>query len=348
MRWWLPLAGLAVLLVLVPVVAVVEVPGERDVKELLGVDQGEQCGPIVGKGDPGTWRREAPTPTLRDGPAGVVIGDGAYLVGGIVDFEDDGVTADSVDTVERFDFGTRRWETLPPLPRQLNHVSVATWRGDLYVVGGLVDDRQSGTANLWRFDTAARRWEELPSMPTARGAGGAVVAGDRLYVVGGLSGESWAPQLEAFDLRTQRWEQLPSMEVERDHLGAVHLDGILYVLGGRHRDQRPLRDFEAYDMRTGTWERLPDLPEATAGFGFEVVGDRLIAAGGEDLSERILTGRVWSYDPAAREWTPLPGMSRPKHGFAMVEYEDRLWAFSGSRCSGFFPVRGVDSWKPPA
>jgi hypothetical protein len=31
-----------------------------------------------------------------------------------------------------------------------------------------------------------------------------------------------------------------------------------------------------------------------------------------------------------------------------VEHDGRLWAFSGSRCSGFFPVRSVESWRPPA
>jgi N-acetylneuraminic acid mutarotase len=349
-NWRIPLAVLVCAVALVPIAAVAELPGEEPVKDLLGVGQTEPCGPIVNEGEPGVWRSEPQTPTLRDGPSGARVGSHAYLVGGIADFSDDGTTADSLATVERFDFRTGRYEELPPLPRELNHVALAEWEGDVYAVGGLEDDLEQyvATGDAWRYRVDERRWEPIAPMPTPRGAAGAAVIGDKLYVVGGLADRNRLRTLEAYDLRTGRWEQLEPMRVERDHLGVAALDGKLYALGGRQEDERPLTDFERYDPATGSWERLTGIPEATAGFGFEVYGGRLVAAGGEDLSRRVLTGSVWAYSPESDSWTRLPSMTWPKHGFAMVEHGGRLWAFSGSRCSGFFPVRSVESWRPSA
>ena len=350
MKWRIPLLVVLLGLVLVPVATVADLPGEGPVKELLGVDQAEPCGPIINGGDPDLWRPEPRTPTLRDGPAGAVAGSHAYLVGGIADFTDGGTTADSLDTVERFDFRTGRYQQLPPLPQELNHVALAAWSGDVYAVGGLEDDLEEFTATnrAWRYRPAERRWEPIAPMPTARGAAGAAVIGDRLYIVGGVADGRRLRTLEMLDLRTGGWSQLEPMDAERDHLGVAVLDGKLYALGGRRGDERPLVDFERYDPATDSWERLPTIPEATSGFGFEEYGGRLIAAGGEDLRRRVLTGSVWAYSPESESWSRMPAMSRPKHGFAMVEYDGRLWAFSGSRCSGFFPVRSVDSWRPPA
>ena len=139
------------------------------------------------------------------------------------------------------------------------------------------------------------------------------------------------------------------MTSARDHLGAAELDGMIYVLGGRRRDELPLTDFERYDPETDEWEMLPELPEGTAGFGFEEANGRLVATGGENLAERILSGRTWAYDPAEEEWSRLPDMQTPMHGHAMIEYRDRVRVFAGSHCSGFHPFRSSESLEvPPA
>jgi Kelch motif len=348
--WRIPLALVLLGLVVVPVATVAELPGEQPLKELLGVGQGETCGPIVNEGEPGVWRAEPRTPSLRDGPSGAVVGSHVYLIGGIARLTGTGTTADSLATVERFDFRTGRYEELPPLPRELNHVAVEAWGGHVYAIGGLLDDIESfeATDRAWRFDVDRERWEPIAPMPTARGAAGAAVLDGKLYVVGGVVDGNRQRTLEAYDLRTGRWSRLAPMRVGRDHLGVAVLGGRIYALGGRQADERPLTVFERYDPEADRWERLAAIPEATSGFGFVADGDRLIAAGGEDLSRRVLTGSVWSYSPESDRWSRLPGMSRPKHGFAMVRHEERLWAFSGSRCSGFFPVRSVESWRPPA
>jgi N-acetylneuraminic acid mutarotase len=350
MRWpvAIPVTLLALGAILVPLAAVVELPGEARLQEFLGQEYEEPCGPIVNRGDSGVWRQETAAPLERDGPSGVRVGHHVYLVGGIHSFDDEYRNVDSVHEVERLDLRTGEWEDLPPLPRGLNHVQIAAVDGDLYVLGGLTDRlwRFEATGQSWRFD--GDRWEPIAPLPTPRGAGAAVAIGKKIYVVGGVADDRRYTALEVYDVPTGTWEQLSPMRYSRDHLGAAELDGRLYVLGGRRGDDLPLTDFERYDPGSDEWETLPELPEGTAGFGFEEANGRLVATGGENLRERILTGRTWAYDPAEEDWTRLPDMSTPMHGHAMVEYRDRVIVFAGSRCSGYHPFRHSESLEVPS
>lgn len=345
----LPVAIIAAVLVLLPLAAIVELPGETAVQEFFGQKYEEPCGDTIHAGDGGAWREEPGAPLIRDGPSGVRVGRYAYLVGGIVSYDAKFEFVDGAEQLERFDLETSEWTELPPLRAQLNHVNLAAARGDLYVLGGLTAHlaESAATARAWRYDVETRRWERLPPMPTARGAGAAVAIGDRIYVAGGVADEQSRTELEAFDLDTERWERLAPMPTPRNHVGGATLGGRLYVLGGRDDSDISLTDFERYDPATERWERLPGPPEATAGFGFEAANGRLVAAGGENLRHRVMTGRTWAFAPDTREWDALPNMDTPMHGQAMVEYHGRVYVFAGSRCSGYHPFRSAASLEVP-
>jgi hypothetical protein len=336
------LAGVAFLSL--PLLAVVDVPGEQRVKELVGINV-DGCGPILNRGDERDWRREPDTPVLRDGPSSAAIGDRIYLVGGIRGWSEDYAIAHSLDTVEAFDVRTRRWERLPPLPRRLNHVNVAAVGGDLYALGGTSEsfERDVATGESWRYRVAERRWEPLPPMPTPRGAAGTAVVGDRIFVVGGRARRAVLPVVESFDTRTGRWEEHASMPTRRDHLAVTAHDGFVYALGGRKEDEVGLKTFERYDVARDTWEPLPEAPEPKAGFVLVDTPAGLVTAGGEDISEWTLYGGVFAYEPGSRRWRALPSMAEPKHGFGSEYVDGRLYVFGGSRCSGFYPVRSSAS-----
>src|SRR5918999_2611180 len=161
MRWAvaIPVGLLTLGVVLVPLAAVVELPGEAEVQELLGQEYREPCGPIVARGEGGAWREETPAPLERDGPSGVRAGHHVYLVGGIHEFDDEYRDVDSVEEVERLDLRTGEWEDMPPLPRGLNHVQVAGAGGELFVLGGLTDraSQFEATGQSWRYDAEAER-----------------------------------------------------------------------------------------------------------------------------------------------------------------------------------------------
>ena len=345
-----PLVLIGAVLVLLPLAVVVELPGETAVQEFFGQKYEEPCGPTIHAGKDGSWREEPAAPMVRDGPSGVRIGRFVYLVGGIDSFDKHFEYVDGAEQLERLDLVTGKWTDLPSMPAELNHVQLAAADGDLYALGGLTAHlaKYSATGRSWRYDTEAKRWTELAPMPTPRGAGGAVTIGRRIYVVGGVSGGERRTTLEAYNIDTGEWESRKPMSSPRDHLGAAALGGRLYVLGGRRNDEISLSDFERYDPASDTWERLPGPPEATAGFGFTAANGRLIAAGGENLRYRVLTGRALAYDPDTRDWHELPSMDTPMHGVAMVEYRGRVYTFAGSRCSGYHPFRSAASLEVPS
>jgi N-acetylneuraminic acid mutarotase len=335
--------GLAV----APLAAVMNLPGEGAVKQVIGMNP-DGC-IVRNAGDDGDWRAEPEMPTLRDGPGAAVAGSRVYLVGGIASFDESYDIAHSVATFESFDVATGRWDTLPPLPRARNHVAVAAVGEAIYAFGGETDRLRIGeaVAESWRYDIAARGWEPIAPLPTARGAAATAVVGRTIYVLGGVAHKRSLDTVESYDVDTGRWRREPSMPTRRDHVAAAALDGLVYAAGGRAEDRQSFRTFERYDPRTGGWTRLADLPEPKAGFELLATPAGLVAAGGENLRHWTLYGGVFRYAPATARWSALPSMASPRHGFGGAVIGDRLYAFGGSKCSGFFPTRSSSSMRLP-
>ncbi len=336
-------ALLAAGFVLAPLATVLPLPGERKLKELVGINP-DGC-IVRNAGDRSQWREAAALPSLRDGPAAATLGGSVYLLGGIESFTEDFRRARSVATFERLDIGSGQWTRLPPLPRALNHVALSAAGGMLYAFGGHTDSLREGeaTADAWRFDPKARRWEAIAPLPTARGAAAATVVDGRIYVVGGKRGQSSLATNESYDPRADEWRRHADMPTRRDHLGAVAFGRRIYAAGGRKEDEESLRTLEVYDPVTDAWRSAADLPEPKAGFGFVAGPDGPIAAGGEDLARWTLYGGVFGYRPDHDDWVPLPAMAEPRHGFGAAIVHGRLYALGGSRCSGFLPDTGSAS-----
>lgn len=349
---------LVVALLAVPVaLTVVEVPGESKVKDLLGVSvlpAGQECGEVRQAGSPnGPWRVERRLEGVRDEARAARVGDSIYLVGGItsLDLSADPITAQSVDTFERYDTGSGRYTSLPPLPARLNHTGVAAYRGDIYVVGGHTDDLElaKATGDAWRYSPEERRWEAIEPMPTPRGGHGLVVVGDRMYAIGGRNPARRLGTVEVYDFGTGRWSEAKSMPTPRDHVGVGVHRGQIYAAGGRQDDDYSLGAFERYDPALDRWLQLRDIPRPASSFDLESVGGRLVAAGGADALSRPswVSGQTWAYDPRAREWSQLARMPVPKHGAAAATVGGRLYLFGGSRCGEFRATSSTESLRVP-
>jgi N-acetylneuraminic acid mutarotase len=338
----LVLAAVLAAVILVPLAALVELPGESRLKSAVGFDT---CGPIENRGDAADWRVEPPTPTLRDGPASAQVDGLIYLLAGIETFTDDFQRARSLATFEVFDPATRRWSTLPPLPKALNHVAMAAVGGEIYSFGGNTDRLReyASTGESWRFLVKERRWEPVAPLPTPRGGAGTAVVGDRIFVAGGRAGDRSLDVVESYDTKTGRWSTHAPMPTRRDHLEVAVDGGRLYALGGRKEDVVSLATHERYDPAADAWSAVPGAPERKAGFAYVETPAGLVAAGGESLDEWRLFGGVFAFDPDSGRWRTLPSMAEPKHGFAGEYVDGRLYAIGGSRCSGFRPVRSSAS-----
>jgi N-acetylneuraminic acid mutarotase len=340
----LPLLAIGALLIGLPLVALTDTGAEDQVRDTLGLDT-SQCDPIVN--DDSRWQTGPALAYDRDEPRTAVIDGKVYLVGGVVKVEHqegDRLLLTPTADLTRFDPRTGGYEELAPLPRPLNHVGAAAYKGDLYVLGGYqrrVDADTKG--ELYRYDPATDRWSRLHSMPEPRAAMAVGVVGDQMIVAGGARDRVPDARAFAYDFRTRRWSRLPDMPSQREHVGEAVVDGKLYVLGGRAPQSLAVNNAERYDPATRRWERLDPLPVPVGGLAGVDVDGKVVAIGGGDDGRGTVSGAVQEFDPATGEWTRLPDMHIPRHGHGAAAVDGRLYAFGGSHCAYFNPTDDVES-----
>lgn len=340
----IPIALVAVVLVVLPVAALTESGFEVDVKETFGFHP-DSCAAPTNLASP--WSEGPPLTYKRDEPRVAVIEGDAYLVGGatsLLEEESGELLVDPTAALTRFDPRTGKYTELTPLPRPLNHIGVTAYRGDLYVLGGYGRQIDSNTSkDFYRYDPEADRWSRLPDLPRPRAAMAVGVIGDRLYVAGGARDGIPLNETYAFDFDSRQWSRLANMHSRREHVGEAVLGGKLYVLGGRAPESLGVNTAERFDPRTDRWERLAPMPVPGGGLAAVEEGGKVIAVAGGNDEAGTVNGAVQEFDPVTGEWTRLPDLRTPRHGHGTAVIDDRIWVFGGSDCAYFNATDKVES-----
>lgn len=289
----------------------------------------------------GGWSLDSSALSPRSEIAVARVGRYVYTVGG---FDS---SSQTTAVAERYDLRRKRVQRLPSMPVALNHPAAATWRGDLYVVGGYksATGLSQESAALYRFDADSRRWRELRSMKTPRGALTAQVIGDRLYAVGGARGGLALGTVEVYDLRRKTWKRAPAMPTAREHLGSAVVAGKLYVVAGRAVGKGNFRTLERYDPKTRRWTKLADLLRDRGGNAAATVNGRVVAVGGEEAAGTI--GLTEYYDRKTNRWTRVADMRTARHGLGVVGYRGRVYALQGGAVPGYSVSPAVESIAIP-
>ena len=290
----------------------------------------------------GAWQKLAPMPRPRQ-EVGVAILEGKiYVVAG---FDE---SAQSVNTVERYDPLTDTWESLPPLPapEPLNHVGTAASDGHLFVIGGLRQDF-SAVSSVFSFDPATGQWSEKANLPQARGALGVAVIDGLIYAAGGLP-RTRNTQFTVYDAVADLWTVLPDMPTGRDHLAALELQGSFYAFSGR--DSNVLKSAnEVYDPASGMWAARAPVPTPRGGIAAAVLQGRAYVFGGEGNPAPGSNGvfrEVEEYDPVTDSWRSMTTMPEGRHGIGAVSTQDRIFIPGGANAEGFGPTVRHDAFQP--
>lgn len=283
---------------------------------------------------PGTWMPRAAMPTPRSELPAVMVDGALYLPGGL----------GGLEVFERYDPRTDSWRRLAPLPAGRHHAMATGFRGRVYLFGGYDADWKP-TATAWVYDPATDRWSALPDLPEPRAAGAAVAAGDALCVVGGTGG---GQGLLCFDATSGAWGLMAPLTEQREHHAAVIRDGRIHALGGRWKGKGELDSVEVYDPDGDRWLPGPAMLRARAGFGAAMVGERLVAAGGEILlSGRETLDSVEVYDADSRRWVAGPRLPVAVHGAAVAAVGEQIYVLGGSDRAGAAENHGrVWVWTP--
>ena len=311
-RWfltYLPLALVAALVVVLPLSTIADLPLERQIKRLIGVDYSQPgCAPVFHRGVFGAWRNEGRLPTTLEEARAARVGGAAYVVGGVISPVVDNIGR-STSAFRRYDLRSGRFTSLPPLPQALNHIGVAAHHGAIYAVGGLgnrLEFLSEASASMWRYNIDEGHWRELAPMPVARGALGAAFVDDILYAVGGRDGPRSLDTVEAYDPKRDTWSERAPLPSGRDHLGVASLGGALYAVGGRYDGGNELHAFLRYDPKRDRWTHMPPLPIGTSGINLERVG-----ANSSSRAARTPTRPTSPVAPSPSRHAPITGASCP-------------------------------------
>jgi len=168
----------------------------------------------------GSWQLQGGAPELSELPA-TVLNDDIYIGGGFRGgFQ-------SRREFWRYTPATSAWQQLADLPQQRDHGMMTTFNGEVYFLGGSLDQAQLGST--WRYIAEEDRWEFRRAMPHPRFAGGAVVHENDIYVLGGMQ-----QFIDRYDPENNEWVSFELPEAAgRDHSAAVIYRDEIWLLGGR-------------------------------------------------------------------------------------------------------------------
>jgi hypothetical protein len=288
-----------------------------------------------------SWSTRASAgPGLSEFPA-ATLGDAIYIAGGLRT-----ISANS-SQFWRYLPDEDRWQRLADLPAARDHSQMAALGGSVYLFGGFASGPllAEARANVWRYDVADDRWTVLPDMPRARAAGGAAVLDGDIWLAGDVIGG-----LDRFRPADGSWTTMTLADhADRDHAAVVAYRGDLWLLGGRNRFSGLTHgEVRIVDPRTGQSRVGPPMASPRSGFSADVVGNRLVVAGGEALDPvRLIEGSQF-FDPAQNRWFDAAAPGTTVHGGPGAGVRGRFYQVLGSRLGGGVDNTGrVQALDPP-
>jgi len=258
----------------------------------------------------------------RGGAVSHMVADQVLLCGG----------RDTEDTVRddciSYNITTNTWSEHSTLLEAREEGACTVVDGDMYILGGIVDDEQTFTVEKW--GPGMDEWETVTDLPEVRARFCAVPIDNRfLAVIGGETDGELLNSMKSLNLETNEWRnQEQTLRVPRkDHACvATRLDdedGIL-VTGGVDADNRPLTSVEFFSIPKQEWLTLADLTVARTEHGIAVVNGLPTVVGGVTANEFLAS--VEQLDSSnnqdmlyQREWRIVSqALSVPRYDFSVA------------------------------
>ncbi|MGD1241291.1 Kelch repeat-containing protein [Mycobacterium seoulense] len=276
--------------------------------------------------DPGakTW---TPLPALSQPRSdfGVAIVDGRLVAAG-------GMSAGQVlKSVAAFDLMTKTWSGLPDMMTPRHGMAVDAVEKSVYAIGGSTapgDGQLTSSAEALKLPPRriqpAAQWRSLPDAPTPRLMMAWAVQGDKIWILGGLRNGAALQTVESYDPRTGAWQTGPPLPIPLHHATAATYRGEVVVLGGAS-DQLADASDKVFALRGGNWVELPHLTHARAAPAAAVVGDKLVAVGGQNAKQLVPQTEVFD----GNSWKDAADMPTPREHLAAVSDGTYVYAIGG-------------------
>ena len=288
------------------------------------------------------WTTSAPLPQARS-DLGVAVADGRLVaVGGL----SGGLVLKSVSV---FDLMTKAWDALPDMATGRHGMAVDAVAKSVYAIGGstVADDSQVvSTAEVLalpaRKTQPGSQWRTLPNAPTPRLMMAWTVLNDKIWIMGGLrSGAEPLQIVESYDPKTGAWETGPPLPIPLHHAAAATYRGEVVVLGGA-TDSLAQGSDKVFALRGGSWVPLPSLTHARAAPAAAVVGDKLIAFGGQNNKQLVKPTEVFD----GSSWKDAADMLTPREHLAAVSDGTYAYALGGRFLAADKNTAELDRFDP--
>jgi len=293
-----------------------------------------------------SWKELAPMPTSRLTLQTEVIDGKIYALGS---WEDSYYPTPS--PTEVYDPSTNTWTTLASMytPRWCFQTEVVDDK--IYAIGGWGMNNVSGIPDFSPisstevYDPSTDTWTVIAPMPIALAwRFQTEVINGKIYAIGDDPDGTCTSTTEVYDPSTDTWTILASMPTAREAFQTEVINGKIYVFGGysgyifaNNSDINSLSSAEVYDPSTDSWITLAPMSTPRCFFQTKVIGGKIYAIGGWNISTGESIGKVLSstevYDPSTNTWTTLASMSAARQAFQTEVIDDKIYAFGG--CSTY-------------
>lgn len=238
------------------------------------------------------------------------------------------------------------WEVRSRYPLPSVDPSVASARGQIYVLGGreisFSGQTVLATNRMAAYDPRSDIWTEAARLPTAIGAYDCNFAGadGKLYVLGcRLESGLFDGAIYEFDPDGGAWRSVGNLEPARAASGVAVIGSKIYV-GGGVSEAGPVALLDEFDVRSRTVASHGVIPGGPrSGLSAQALNGFLYFLGGSVDGQAVR--RNDEYDPAARAWRARQALPVAATRLASASAGNRIQVFGGEGGS-----RRVDEYDP--
>ncbi len=183
-----------------------------------------------------------------------------------------------MDVAEVFDFETKKWSALPPMPRKRAAASAAIVCNNKIIMVGGVNEKQVPIADVDCFNVDTQTWDPFPPLPIGVVGPYVQLIDDSLYVIAGTDKKD-CNQSVVFDFDRNEWLPLPPKPTPCYSCGGYLFERKLYIVGGRD-GQTPVNAVESFDLDSKQWEKHTPIPSIRVFYSVIGTGPNIYALGG--------------------------------------------------------------------
>lgn len=227
------------------------------------------------------------------------------------------------------------WAKIPDMPTPRSDAATVAFEDRIIVIGGV-----GGPTVVERYDPLTKFWDRLPDLPVgvtsamATAVDSGVDAG--IFVFGGYVDGRTSRRSFYLPRAADAWLEIIGLPDPRAAGAAVAIDRSIFLVGGTASANTLTLSPWELDLEAGGWSNGAPMPTGRDHLAAVVIGGKICAIGGRDLSPARNLNAFECFDPDANKWETLPPLPTARGGIGAAVSKDRVVVIGGEQPSGTF------------